>query len=72
MKKSESFRHGTMQIILNLTQKRQKKIVDFRKKKQTPPPLVLQNKNVERSYKYLGVTITEQLDRADGAAQIDE
>ena len=48
--------------------------MDFRKKTQTPPPLVLQNKNVERvtSYKYLRVTITEQLDHADGAALVHE
>ena len=48
--------------------------MDFRKKKQTPPPLVLQNKNVERvtSYKYLRVTITEQPHNPDGTALVHE
>ena len=66
MKKSENFRHG-VQIILNLTQKRQRRSLwTSERKKETPPPLALQNENVERvtSYKYLGVTITEKLDRS--------
>ena len=50
---------------LELNTKKTKEIIlYFRKKKQTPQPLVLQNENVERVtyYKYLGVTIIEKLD----------
>ena len=59
---------------LDLNTKKTKENCGLQKEKQTSPPLVLQNKNMERvtSYKYLRVTITEHLDRADGTALVHE